>query len=442
MGMLNQRGQSAAGELPFSALLAAVFLFFYLPTVYYFGWLVADAQLIDFPSYYYGAYLTFIYRKIPYGLDAFDFFSKALNHKVNPYLYPPPSLLLFWPLGYLSRTGAQAVFLVVSHLSYLGSVWLMLFRLLPVSVHPRAREITLAVCVVFLAYYHAVFATFAIGQVNLMILLFICLALAGIREDWSPLWIAFPLALAIIIKVYPVLLLVPLLFRKQFRTVGLTALFVAIPSALSFWLLPAGTWQTWLSKIVPLAYGSSAIAGGFPFNQSLNGFVMRLFVESVFSSPLFPYPLMAKPVVLCLVTVLLGVTILGCFQFSRAHADKKASDDELAAFLVLSFLIAPISWDHHLVYILPAAVLVIARMIDGNVRRWPAVFLIVALYFLAWQFPMENPAFRAGWLTLVISVKLYAVVAIWIYFIYRLYAQGFRIVDKQAVEIPHVNLIQ
>ena len=420
MGILNDRGRTAAGELPFPTLLTAVFLFFYLPLVYYFGWVVTEGLPIDFPSYYYGAHLTFVYGKVPYGLNAFDFFSKALNHKVNPYVYPPPSLLLFWPLGYFSRENAQTVFVVLSHLCYLGSVWLMVFRLLPVPAHPKVREVTIAVSLLYLVGFDAVFATLGIGQVNLIVLLFICLALVGIREEWSPHWVALLLALAIIVKAYPVLLLVPLLFRKQFRTVGLTALFVGLSSALSFWILPAGTWQAWLSKIVPLAYGSSVIAGGFPFNQSLNGFVMRLFMESDLSTPLLPYAWLAKPVVLCLALVLLAITVVGCYTVSRADAGDKVSDDELAAFLVLSFLIAPLSWDHHLVYILPAAVLVIARLIDGHIRKWAAVFLTLALYFSAWKFPLDDPAFREGWATLVISVKCYAVTGIWIYFIYRL----------------------
>src|ERR1700722_12384088 len=115
-------------------LLPAVFLFFYLPTVYYWGWLMTKTVGFDFPSFYFAAQRAFVFGRSPYGKSAFKVGSAVLGWKVNPYLYPPPSLLAFWPLANLSILDAQTLFTIVSHLCLLGSIWLILTKLVPLPI--------------------------------------------------------------------------------------------------------------------------------------------------------------------------------------------------------------------------------------------------------------------------------------------------------------------
>jgi len=94
-------------------------------------------------------------------------------------------------------------------------------------------------------------------------------------------------------------------------------------------------------------------------------------------------------------------------------------DDETAAFLLMIFLVAPLSWDHHLVYILPATVQVIALLARGAIRGKMAVLLTACLFLIAWDIPFDHSSLKHGWWTLLISVKFYPVLVLWLFFIHR-----------------------
>jgi Na+/glutamate symporter len=80
------------------------------------------------------------------------------------------------------------------------------------------------------------------------------------------------------------------------------------------------------------------------------------------------------------------------------------------------FLIAPFSWDHHLVLILPAIFIAIYEAWNRKLYIALPVLLGTA-FFLALNFNFNNPSFREGWRTLLISAKLYAVAIIWLFFV-------------------------
>jgi alpha-1,2-mannosyltransferase len=403
-------------------LLLVVFLFFYLPVVYYWGWILTRTVGFDFPSFYYAAQRAFVFGRSPYGPSAFNVGKAVLGWKVNPYLYPPPSLIAFWPLANLSILDAQTLFLVVSHLCLLGSIWLILTKLAPVPVEWRERDIVFGISLVYVLCFDAVLRTLALGQVNLIVLLFLCLTLAAMKENSSAWRIALPLSLAILLKTYPVLLLAPLLFRKRFRAVGLTLSYFAIFTVIAALMLPESVWLDWWYRVVPNgAYANNAISTAFAWNQSMNGWVTRLLVSSEFSRAPLPYPAMAKTLATAFSLTVVGVTLYYSYRLSmRGEAAKAERDDEIAAYLLMTFLIAPLSWDHHLVYVLPAAVLAIVRLASGEAGRNMTAAVTMALFVMAWNIPLDQQDWKDGWWTLLISIKLYSAVVLWIFFVSRL----------------------
>jgi peptidoglycan/LPS O-acetylase OafA/YrhL len=84
------------------------------------------------------------------------------------------------------------------------------------------------------------------------------------------------------------------------------------------------------------------------------------------------------------------------------------------------FLVAPLSWDHHLVYILPTVVLAIRYLASGKVGPKGSTIMVAALFLLAWNIPLDQPGWKDGWWTLLISVKFYSVMALWIFFVCRI----------------------
>jgi Glycosyltransferase family 87 len=211
-----------------------------------------------------------------------------------------------------------------------------------------------------------------------------------------------------------------LLFRIQFRAVALTCVFLGAFTALAVFVLPGNVWNTWFTDALPAGgYANGRIHAGFFANQSINAFVMRLLLENYFSKAPLLYPSLAKPVATVLALIVASVTVFSSFRLRRP-SNHESEDDEIAAFLLMIYLVAPISWDHHLVYILPAALLAISLLASGSVGGKTAVLVAAALALIAWKLPIGSPAITSGWRTLLISGKLYGALVLWLFFIGRL----------------------
>ncbi len=386
------------------------------------GWILQIDPSIDFPTYYHAARLAFVEGKTPYGFSAFDGISAAMGRKVHPYLYPPNALLVFWPLVRLPLLQARIIFLIASHLCLLGSIWLMLTKLVPLPLDERKRDITLGLCLIYLLCFEPSTATFGLGQINHIALFFICLTLAGLQRVSAPWRIGLSLSIAILLKTYPVLLLLLLAVRRKYRAMAYTGLFFGVITAVGSFLLPPGIWSSWANRIVPLGgYANDRVAAGAPWNQNINGFLTRLLVPNAFSQSPLPYPWIAKPLITVVAVVVVCFTVFLAWRLSRMPGYARIASDEMALFVLMIYLIAPLSWDHHLVYALPAAVVAIARMVEGCITRKTALLSFAALCLMAWKIPFDHPDLMHGWWTLLISVKFYPVVILWVIFAKRLW---------------------
>jgi alpha-1,2-mannosyltransferase len=79
------------------------------------------------------------------------------------------------------------------------------------------------------------------------------------------------------------------------------------------------------------------------------------------------------------------------------------------------FLIAPLSWEHHLVYALPAALLAIDFLLKGKTRAPTALGALAALFLLAWELPRDDWFPLQGVLGLSNALKFFAASALWIF---------------------------
>jgi alpha-1,2-mannosyltransferase len=448
---LGAESNLAITDVRSKRFLWALFAFFYIPLIYYYGCILPPSIGIDYPSYFHAARFVFIEGKIPYGLDAFNGITGHIGGKVQPYIYPPPSLLAFWPLAKLSTENARLAFLTASHLAYLSSIWLILFRLTPLPRDERLRAIVLGLSLIYMLCSFSALDTLATGQINFVALMFICLALAALRQK-APSWqIALPLSIAIVLKTYPVLLLLPLLFRRRFRAIIYTCFLFAAFAAFATLVLPAHIWRSWFIEVLPLGgYANNRIPAAFCWNQSINAFVMRLFQEEYFSKAPLPYPLLAKPVATALVSLVIGATVFFSFRASRQLTRETRGDEDIAAFLLMIYLIAPLSWDHHLVYIFPAGVLAISLLGSGQIQGKSSVIIAAALLLLAWRIPIDRLDITRSWWTLLMSAKLYPVIVLWLFFLHRLHKMRYAVISfnsckttafQNATGGPEANLV-
>jgi hypothetical protein len=168
----------------------------------------------DFPVYYQAAVSVSRGEPIQGRAEA----QRAPGEELEPgqlYIYPPLLATTLAPLTFLSEDALAGVFRL---LNYLGVVLLivLLYRLLP--RYGYSREMA-ALCILGLLIVNVPLSrTLIYHQVNVLVLDLMLLSLwAFPRKDFAS---ALCLSLAIHLKVYPVLLVIPFLAARQWRWLG------------------------------------------------------------------------------------------------------------------------------------------------------------------------------------------------------------------------------
>jgi len=351
---------------------------------------------------------------------------RQLNQKIFPFLYPPPSLLMFWPLSWFPYGEALTLQLSVNHLCFLLVLYLLWGKILAGYLVPPDDKnlsdsfapLVLPLWVVYSLQFHPVALTIDHGQINLIALAFICLFWLGLQNNWRPAFIALPLAGAILLKTYPALFIPLLLIRRRFAIASWTSGILAGAVGLSFALLPLQTWRDWFTLVLPTGGYTNTpyklFSPAMPWNQGINGFCSRLFLHpgyAVFGAPNFAR-ILAYATALVVVAALVWViwkpirTLPGTFL-----------PEEFGFTLLSIFLIAPLSWEHHLVFILPACLLVIGHLASGRGPALPAVLAIASVMIIGWPLKFLFNIENQGILNLLVSLKFFAVVGLWIYFL-------------------------
>jgi hypothetical protein len=87
----------------------------------------------------------------------------------------------------------------------------------------------------------------------------------------------------------------------------------------------------------------------------------------------------------------------------------------VALFLLMMFLVAPLSWEHHLTYVLPAALLAADALLGGRARGASGAAVLAALFVIAWDFPRDEMYFIKGPLAVTNAVKFFAAFGLWLF---------------------------
>ena len=396
--------------------VAGLFLFLYVPFLYQHGYLKAFIGHGDFPTMYWGARLAFNEGRSPYVNGAFAEAEVRQNQRLFPYLYPPQSLLVFYPFAHISYDTAKRLLLVASHLSFAAALYLLFFRIW--GAEPRLRFGGLAaaaVCVYVLTFWPVV-DNFVWGQINLLVLLMLCLSWWALKRHAHWLWVALPLSLAILLKAYPLVLLPLLVFRRRYGAAAAVVVLTALYALASWLVLPEGLWHDWLTNIAPTGgYGLrpfNLFLPGAPWNHSLNGFFIFLGDRAPRAGGIDSMAV-TRALTYLVCGAVAAATLWLSYVCSRLRGEGRWLDYEFALFLQMMFLVAPLSWEHHFVYVLPGAILSIRLLLEGRLARGAAAVLFAALCVAAWDFPRDNMFHYSGVWAAVIPVKCYAAFALW-----------------------------
>jgi hypothetical protein len=402
-----------------------LFLFLYVPFLYQHAYLKAFIGHGDFPTIYWGARLVFEEGRSPYVEGAFEEAKARQGQQLFPYLYPPPSLLAFYPFSLVSYDAAKRILLAASHLSFAAFLYLFFFKISRAEPRLRWRALAAALVCVYVLSFWAVVDNFLWGQLNLIVLALVCWSWWGLKRGGGDVAVALPLSLAVLLKTYPAVLLPLLVFRKRYGAAAAVVALCAIYAGLSYLLLPTGLWGDWLTNVMPTGgYGQrpfNLFLPGAPWNHNINGFFIFLGdrAPDILGRPAAA---LTRPLTYLSAAAVVAVTLWLSLRCSRRGNGGRWLDYEVALFLLMMFLVAPLSWEHHFVYALPAAMMSVRLLVEGGVPRGARVPLFAALCVAAWDFPRDDMFHYKGLWTAVIPVKFYGALALWACFAYVMWA--------------------
>jgi len=325
-----------------------------------------------------------------------------------PFTYPPTAFFLLWPLAGRTLEQAAALMWPLNLALAVAVIWLLprdLARqaevpgiaaspsLLPLAARNMASRRLLICGPVYIASFGGLYLTLYFQQVNLLLLVCLwgfwrVLRQAGAtpaatlpRDPLGLLTAGASLALGSIAKPHFGLLGLGALGclrhgRRPGPGAGLV-LGAAIGGAALLWLslalAPAGSWQAWVDQILAntslttLPPGHSSIAA--PWNRSIAGEVARWLVPNKFTDIVAASPAAAGWITTALVLTLTLATAFALLGSLRLRARRcrtglgaaapVAVDLELSLLSTWVFLAAPASWTHHLVLLLPAALVLL-----------------------------------------------------------------------------------
>jgi alpha-1,2-mannosyltransferase len=315
---------------------------------------------------YYGAVVNWAHGGKLYDYAVMDRYAGPLG-----FTYPPFAALLMYPMVWLGLGGTIAAMWIGSALALAAMVaWLVV----PVADrHGWPRWYALGIAIPLATWLEPVRETITFGQINLLLAVLVLWDLLFLTRRGSR-FAGVGIGLAAAIKLTPAIFIVYLLVTRRFRAAAGAVVTAVLASLLAAAARLGDSWSYWTSVL----WQTSRVGDVKKIpNQSLLGALSRL---------TDPVP---APRWLWLLLVL-GVLGLGLTRAGRAHR----AGDEVAGLTLAGLvgtLVSPVSWQHHLVWFIPAiVVLVDAGATRGLPRRGAnlglaaGVWATVSYSLIAW----------------------------------------------------------
>jgi hypothetical protein len=360
-------------------------------------------------------------QQSPYDLSVYKDIEQSTGYRIHPNLYPPHYYLFYSPFVFFSYKNAQNIMYVMNHIMVLFFIYLFIFKILNFRSIPDRHAWILPLFLLYVVAFFPLLSTLLHGQQNVIIICLICLSWYALKRNFSSALIALPLSIAIILKTYPLVLLPLLVLKRRYKAAVLTVIFSLVVSSVSFLVLPEGMWSDWWNEVRPSGgYGKAPrglFSPAFVDNQNINAFSSRLFLDTEFSKPLLRSETAGLIVPYVLSFLVLVLTCLSVYISTKLDS-KKFIDLEFSLFLLFMFLVAPLSWVHNLVFILPAIIIGVHHFLleYENYVSLKCVAVLVCALILGLNIPFNYlwGVKIQGMMTLAVSVKFYAVFLLWI----------------------------
>jgi alpha-1,2-mannosyltransferase len=388
------------------AIVLTGVLFLYVNFLLLYGYGYRDVFMLDLPSFYGASSAVFKLHQTPYALNVLN---QNFNQALYSYVYPPPSLLFFYPLSLLSYDQARILMLALNHGLVLLTTYLTL-KVLNISI--AKNSLKAAFLFGYLLFFQPTIMTLYYGQVGLIVLSLL-LAFWLFAERNHSIAAGAMLALAILLKVYPALFLPLLLLSRRYREVGAALAWIALISLVTALVLPLSLWSDWFTNVVLVGgYGHvppDLLVPAVVWNYSLYGFFARMFTDTIWTKGLLTHPAGMQTAIICTYIAVAVVMAVSCLAVAkgRVRSTQTRISQVMMIGLPLMFLIAPLSWTHHVVHLIP--------LVAGLMLTRPAIqprYLIyyrllagiIALICLTHESPLYFLAVLLIWLLNIVQI--------------------------------------
>jgi alpha-1,2-mannosyltransferase len=261
------------------------------------------------------------------------------------FTYPPFAALLMVPMAYV---GWHVAIVISVFFSVVGTVAVLWWLVDPLARwHGRSRWFALAVALCLAVAFEPLRETVNFGQVNVLLLALVGADLLLLVDRGSRLG-GIGIGLATAIKLTPGIFIAYLLLTRRWRAAALASATAAAASLFAAVLAPDASREFWTQAL----WNTDRVGSlAFVSNQSLQGVVARL-------NPDDPSTLL---------WLVLVVATLAVWAW-RARAAVAAGDEVggWALTAVVGCLVSPVTWVHHLVWLMPALVLLFGRALDAR----------------------------------------------------------------------------
>ena len=382
--------------------------------------LLGSGQGLDFAQYYMagcfvlsGEPLTMYDTGVLYQIKAHNFGIRALQSDkglldVMTYAYPPAVAYLMTPLSLLPYNAARYLFSLVTLVAVIAAIPLLFAN----REHSRRLVLTITGWAALLIF-SPLHRTLHLGQINGILFLCLVLGLYFARKDRA--WLAgIFVALAIHIKLFPLILLPFFLIKRQFKLVGTTLLWIAVIAGLTAGAGGPALYLHYFRVILPSQYE----AGAYFRNQGLGGFFARLLTTNEYVHSLGNHPALARFLTLAAGLVVLAVTFLAMRWRQRTEPNSLRYDLEYGSCFVAALLFLSKSYDHMGMVLLFAFLFLFEALVYTTRKTdWMLALLFSCFAVRSFVLTLESEWYKLPTSLLanpLFSIHFFAMLATWV----------------------------
>lgn len=335
-----------------------------------------DSAGRDFASYYYAARVA-LADGDPYDKAALEEVAQAegARREVHPFFYPPPFVWLVAWAPLIDLEGGFRLWWVLNELCLLG-VCLVLTR----WWRPLGDHVGVVVAALAAAMYAVAYSA-ELGQANFPVLLLVVGGLASERR-W-PVLAGVAVGLAAMFKMSPALLVAWWLLQGRWRAAAAAVATAVISSVATLPLVGLDHQVAFYRDVLPGLqrgeYNGLKIQIGMFANHSVPNLLHQAFPSG--GNVLSPLARGGATFLQFALVLAMG------WLFRVRTSDPVRHGAQASAVLVVAMLVPVYTYEHHLVFALPAMVFCVLAVARGWVPRWAAAPIAVALAVLAFDLP-------------------------------------------------------